>query len=62
MRLSNIFVRQFVGAQWLKKGRPAHPNFARIPALADPPDSYDATKQADTRRGPSRRAAPTGRR
>jgi probable biosynthetic protein (TIGR04098 family) len=46
-RLSNIFVRQFVGAQWLKKGRPAHPNFARIPALADPPDSYEATKQAE---------------
>ena len=47
VRLSNIFVRQFVGAQWLKKGRPAHPNFLRIPALADPPDSYDATKQAE---------------
>ncbi len=47
VRLSNIFVRQFVGAQWLKKGRPAHPNFARIPALADPPDSYEATKEAE---------------
>ena len=47
VRLSNIFVRQFVGAQWLKKGRPAHPNFARIPALADPPDSYEATKGAE---------------
>ncbi len=47
VRLSNIFVRQFVGAQWLKKGRPAHPDFARIPALADPPDSYEATKQAE---------------
>lgn len=47
VRLSNIFVRQFVGAQWLKKGRPAHPNFSRIPALADPPDSYEATKQAE---------------
>src|SRR6185295_36095 len=46
-RLSNIFVRQFVGAQWLKKGRPAHPNFSRIPALADPPDSYEATKDAE---------------
>jgi probable biosynthetic protein (TIGR04098 family) len=47
VRLSNIFVRQFVGAQWLKKGRPAHPNFARIPTLADPPDSYEATKHAE---------------
>ena len=47
VRLSNIFVRQFVGAQWLKKGRPAHPSFLRIPALADPPDSYDATKRAE---------------
>lgn len=47
VRMSNIFVRQFVGAQWLKKGRPAHPDFSRIPALADPPDSYDAVKQAE---------------
>ena len=47
VRLSNIFVKQFVGAQWLKKGRPAHPNFSRIPALADPPDSYEATKHAE---------------
>jgi probable biosynthetic protein (TIGR04098 family) len=46
-RLSNIFVRQFVGAQWLKKGRPAHPHFSRIPALPDPPDSYEATKAAE---------------
>lgn len=47
VRMSNIFVRQFEGAQWLKKGRPSHPNFLRVPALADPPDSYDATKQAE---------------
>ena len=47
VRLSNIFVRQFVGAQWLKKGRPAHPNFARISMLADPPDSDEATKEAE---------------
>jgi probable biosynthetic protein (TIGR04098 family) len=47
VRLSNIFVRQFVGAQWLKKGRPAHPDFARIPVSADPPDSYEATKEAE---------------
>lgn len=49
VRLSNIFVRQFVGAQWLKKGRPAHSNFLRIPALAEPPDSYEATKEAERR-------------
>ena len=47
VRLSNIFVKQFAGAQWLKKGRPAHPDFARVPALADPPDWYEATKQAE---------------
>jgi probable biosynthetic protein (TIGR04098 family) len=31
----------------LKKGRPAHPHFSRIPALTDPPDSYEATKAAE---------------
>jgi hypothetical protein len=30
-----------------EEGPAAHPNFARIPALADPPDSYEATKQAE---------------
>jgi probable biosynthetic protein (TIGR04098 family) len=47
VRLSNIFVRQFGGAEWLKKGRPAHPRFAEIPALSEPPDSYVLTKQAE---------------
>ena len=47
VRLSNIFVRQFGGAEWLKKGRPAHPRFAEIPALPEPPDSYVLTKQAE---------------
>lgn len=47
VRLSNIFVRQFGGAEWLKKGRPAHPRFAGIPALSEPPDSYVLTKQAE---------------
>jgi probable biosynthetic protein (TIGR04098 family) len=47
VRLSNIFVRQFGGAEWLKKGRPAHPRFAEIPALSEPPDSYLLTKQAE---------------
>jgi probable biosynthetic protein (TIGR04098 family) len=31
----------------LKKGRPAHPGFTRIPALAEPPDSSVLTKQAE---------------
>jgi probable biosynthetic protein (TIGR04098 family) len=47
VRLSNIFVRQFGGAEWLKKGRPADPRFTRIPASADPPDSYVLTKSAE---------------
>jgi probable biosynthetic protein (TIGR04098 family) len=47
VRLSNIFVRQFGGAEWLKKGRPAHPRFAQIPPLSEPPDSYLLAKQAE---------------
>lgn len=47
IRLSNIFVRQFGGAEWLKKGRPADSRFARIPAVSDPPDSYLLVKQAE---------------
>jgi probable biosynthetic protein (TIGR04098 family) len=57
VRLSNIFVRQFGGAEWLKKGRPADPRFARIPASADPPDSYLSTKSAE-RDGTFERCAP----
>jgi len=47
VRLSNIFVKKFAGAQWLKKGRPAHPRFTRIPAVPDPPDSYQTTKEVE---------------
>ena len=47
VRLSNIFVRQFGGARWLKKGRPADPRFERIPASSEPPDSYGLLKQAE---------------
>ncbi len=47
VRMSNIFVKQFAGAQWLKKGRPAHPGFLTVPTLAEPPDSYEATKSAE---------------
>ncbi len=58
VRMSNIFVRQFAGAGWLKKSRPAHPAFARIRELATPPDSLALAKQAEKdgsfelRRGP----------
>ena len=57
VRMSNIFVRQFGGAEWLKKGRPADPRFTRIPASADPPDSYVSTKAAE-RDGAFERCAP----
>lgn len=46
-RLSNIFVKQFAGAEWLKKGRPAESSFAQIPELAEAPDSYVTVKQAE---------------
>jgi probable biosynthetic protein (TIGR04098 family) len=47
VRLSNIFVKKFAGAEWLKKGRPVHPRFTQIPALAEPPDSYLTTKAVE---------------
>jgi probable biosynthetic protein (TIGR04098 family) len=47
VRMSNIFVKQFGGAEWLKKSRPAHPEFERIPEMAVAPDSYAAAKQAE---------------
>jgi probable biosynthetic protein (TIGR04098 family) len=47
VRLSNIFVAQFGGAEWLKKSRPANPGFDRIPELAVGPDSYTLVKQAE---------------
>jgi len=47
VRLSNIFVKQFAGAEWLKKGRPADAAFARIPPVECPPDSYEIVKRVD---------------
>jgi probable biosynthetic protein (TIGR04098 family) len=47
VRLSNIFVAQFGGAEWLKKSRPANPGFERIPELAEGPDSHSLVKQAE---------------
>src|SRR5262245_45827418 len=65
VRLSNIFVRQFAGADWLKKGRPAHPGFVRIPAMAQEPDCYAIVKRAEknrqfTRPGPTWMAMTNG--
>lgn len=47
VRLSNIFVKQFGGAEWLKKSRPSNHGFERIPESAVAPDSYVAVKQAE---------------
>jgi probable biosynthetic protein (TIGR04098 family) len=47
VRLSNIFVRQFGGAEWLKKSRPANPGFETIRELAAPPDCSVAVKDAE---------------
>jgi probable biosynthetic protein (TIGR04098 family) len=49
VRLSNVFVSQFGGAEWLKKSRPANPGFERIPELAEGPDSYSLVKLAEQR-------------
>jgi probable biosynthetic protein (TIGR04098 family) len=57
VRLSNIFARQFSGASWLKKSRPANPGFERVPELAVAPDCYAAVKQAE-REGTFAAAAP----
>lgn len=45
VRLSNIFVMQFDGAEWLKKSRPSDPRFDRIPEAPTAPDSYGISKQ-----------------
>jgi probable biosynthetic protein (TIGR04098 family) len=47
VRLSNIFVMMFSGAEWLKKSRPANPGFQRIPESPVAPDSYELVKQAE---------------
>jgi probable biosynthetic protein (TIGR04098 family) len=49
VRLSNIFVMMFSGAEWLKKSRPGNPGFERIPESASPPDSYELVKQAESK-------------
>lgn len=47
VQLSNIFVKQFGGAEWLKKGRLANAGLERVPELAVPPNSYAAVKEAE---------------
>jgi probable biosynthetic protein (TIGR04098 family) len=47
VRLSNIFVKQFSGAAWLKRSRPASPGFRNIRSLTDPPNSYAWVKEAE---------------
>jgi probable biosynthetic protein (TIGR04098 family) len=45
IRLSNIFVKQFDGAAWLKRSRPSSPGFRKITSLAEPPSSYATIKE-----------------
>lgn len=45
-RLSNIFVKQFGGAEWLKKSRPANPGFEKLPEVQVPPESSSLVKGA----------------
>jgi probable biosynthetic protein (TIGR04098 family) len=46
VRLCTIFVKQFSGAEWLKRSRPINPGFAQVPESALPPETYATVKQA----------------
>jgi probable biosynthetic protein (TIGR04098 family) len=46
VRLCTVFVKQFSGAEWLKRSRPINPGFAQVPESALPPDTYATVKQA----------------
>src|SRR5258708_14662318 len=48
VRMSNIFVMQFNGAEWLKKGRPRDSLINIIPELLAAPESHTIVKQAET--------------
>ena len=48
IRLSNVFVAQHNGAEWLRKSRPADAGFERIPALDGEPSSVGLAKAAAT--------------
>jgi probable biosynthetic protein (TIGR04098 family) len=47
VHLSNLFVQQFNGAEWLKKSRPANAGFRNVRELAEAPPSYAAVKTAE---------------
>ena len=47
VRMSNIFVMQFNGAEWLKKGRPRDGLLNRIREVPVAPDSHAIVKQAE---------------
>jgi probable biosynthetic protein (TIGR04098 family) len=47
VRLSNVFVMQFNGAEWLRKSRPREELIAGIPLTETPPDSYMLNKRAE---------------
>jgi probable biosynthetic protein (TIGR04098 family) len=46
VRLCTVFVKQFSGAEWLKRSRPVNPGFAQVPESPLPPDTYATVKQA----------------
>ena len=48
VRLCTVFVKQFSGAEWLKRSRPVNPGFAQVPESAHPPDAAATVKQAST--------------
>jgi len=50
LRFSNSFVKQWRGADWLKRSRPNNPGFHRIREMAEVPDSYSALVQAKEKR------------
>lgn len=47
VRLSNIFVEQYNGSEWLRTARPANPGFKTIPELTLAPESYLTMKRAE---------------
>jgi probable biosynthetic protein (TIGR04098 family) len=47
LRMANSFVKQWQGAGWLKKSRPANPGMKEIKRLVRPPVSYLLFKRAE---------------
>jgi acyl carrier protein len=50
IRLSNSFVKQWRGAEWLKRSRPVNSGFTHIRGMAEAPTSYAAAMQAKEER------------